>query len=198
MVKRRYDGDQAQKDIAEHAKILFSHKGYAATSIDDISKAAGYSKGHIYYFYKNKEALFVQLALATMQEWGEKWELTSSKHTTATVKLYAMAHYVLHHYKTPLLRAGQELAADPKTKPETVQQLYGLAVTPMKAYSEILIEGVAKQEFKPINIEEYTLLLSAWLGGLCHYIGSIEMDKLEGMFEEAMHTMLARIAMQHT
>ncbi len=73
MNKRRYDSEVTKKDIMEHASLLFSQKGYNQTSVGDIAKASGYSKGHIYYHFKNKEQLFVLLAQETMQNWYEKW-----------------------------------------------------------------------------------------------------------------------------
>ena len=54
------------------------------------------------------------------------------QYTNATGKLYGIAKFVLYNYKTPLLRAGQELASDPSASPSTIQQLYGLAVIPLK------------------------------------------------------------------
>ena len=130
--KRRYDSDLAKEIIAEKATELFSLKGYTKTSIDNIAKASGYSKGHIYYHYKNKEELFVYLAKDSMRNWHDKWEIAEKQYTNATGKLYGIAKFVLYNYKTPLLRAGQELASDPSASPSTIQQLYGLAVIPLK------------------------------------------------------------------
>ena len=78
MNKRRYDSDLAKEIIAEKAIELFSLKGYTRTSIDNIAKASGYSKGHIYYHYKNKEELFVYLAKDSMKNWHDKWEIAEN------------------------------------------------------------------------------------------------------------------------
>ena len=73
MDKRRYNSENAKRDIMEKAALIFSQKGYNQTSVQDISKASGYSKGHIYYHFQNKEKLFVLLAQNTMQDWYTKW-----------------------------------------------------------------------------------------------------------------------------
>lgn len=191
--KRRYDAEQARQIIADKAALLFSQKGYSNTSIEDISRASGYSKGHIYYHFENKEKLFVFLAQKTIQQWKEKWLQTSKNYSTATEKLYGIAHHVLYNYQTPLLRAGQELGANPKTSATTVQQLYGLAVTPIEAYQQIIKEGMVSEEFKSGNVERITLLLSSWLGGLCLLTHTVELQKLEPLFEEAITMFLASI-----
>ncbi|EJR54853.1 hypothetical protein IIM_01793 [Bacillus cereus VD107] len=194
MTKRRYDGELAKQIIAEKATELFSLKGYTRTSIEDIAKASGYSKGHIYYHYKNKENLFVYLAKNSMRNWHEKWIAAEKDYKNATEKLYGMANYVLYNYTTPLLKAGQELASDPSTNSSTVQQLYGLAVVPLTAYQQILDEGIKSGEFFINNIENASLLLGAWLGGLCQFIYSIEIEKLELLFEEAITIFLLSIS----
>ena len=74
MDKRRYNSENAKREIMGKATLLFSQKGYNQTSIQDISTASGYSKGHIYYHFENKEKLFVLLAQNTMQDWYTKWK----------------------------------------------------------------------------------------------------------------------------
>lgn len=53
---------QRQREILKTALELFSKKGYYATSIDDITKEAGISKGLVYTYFKSKEEIFFELA----------------------------------------------------------------------------------------------------------------------------------------
>lgn len=50
-----------RKQIFESAIKLTIEKGYIETSMDDIAKFAGISKGNIYYHFKSKQELFVEL-----------------------------------------------------------------------------------------------------------------------------------------
>ncbi|TFV97801.1 TetR/AcrR family transcriptional regulator [Algoriphagus kandeliae] len=50
-----------EKLILDTAISLFTTKGYQATRMDDIAKSAGISKGLTYFYYKNKEDLFMAL-----------------------------------------------------------------------------------------------------------------------------------------
>lgn len=191
--KRRYDSEKVKVEIMEHAVSLFSQKGYNQTSVGDISTASGYSKGHIYYHFENKEKLFVLLAQQTMQDWHRKWMEKEITYSTATEKLYGMAMHVLYHYQTPLLRSGQELAANPKSSPESIQQLFNLAVVPMGAYRAILQEGIDRGEFIHGNIDEWTILLGTWLGGLCQLTNTQELKELEPLFQQAITIFLKEI-----
>ncbi|MCS5489591.1 TetR/AcrR family transcriptional regulator [Algoriphagus limi] len=50
-----------EKLILDTAISLFTKKGFQATRMDDIAKSAGISKGLTYFYYKNKEDLFMAL-----------------------------------------------------------------------------------------------------------------------------------------
>lgn len=66
---------QTREVIFQAAAHLFSRKGYAATSVREIVQAAGVTKPALYYYFKNKEDLYVQLmedALETL------WQILSA------------------------------------------------------------------------------------------------------------------------
>lgn len=192
-VKRHYDSEQTRKIIAEKAAQLFSQKGFAGTSISDISKESGFSKGHVYYHFENKEKLFVYLAQDDMRSWGEKWAAITPNYPNATEKLYAMADFVQNNYKTPLLKVGQELAANPAVSPETVQKLYGLAVTPMQAYAAIFQQGMETGEFAIEDLQGTTFLFGTLLGALCQHIFTMDYDTLHHMFQQSVTIFLSGI-----
>ncbi len=53
--------DKTEKinEIATAALSLFSQKGYAATSVEQIAEAAGIGKGTVYEYFPSKEEIFV-------------------------------------------------------------------------------------------------------------------------------------------
>ncbi len=57
-----------RESIASAASILFMEKGIAATSMDDIAKAAGYSKATLYVYFENKEEIVSILVLNSMKK----------------------------------------------------------------------------------------------------------------------------------
>jgi AcrR family transcriptional regulator len=48
-------------EILDAALKVFAHKGFAAARMDDIAKEAGVTKGTIYLYFENKEAVFKSL-----------------------------------------------------------------------------------------------------------------------------------------
>lgn len=57
-----------RENIASAASALFMEKGIASTSMDDIAKAAGYSKATLYVYFKNKEEIVGILVLESMKK----------------------------------------------------------------------------------------------------------------------------------
>ena len=51
----------SRKQLLEVALRLFAQKGYAATSIREIVDAAGTTAPSLYYYFGNKEGLYIEL-----------------------------------------------------------------------------------------------------------------------------------------
>ena len=61
MNKHKLKSDRTKALMKDVAFKLFAEKGYSATSIDDITKQAGYTKGAFYSHFNNKEEIFLQI-----------------------------------------------------------------------------------------------------------------------------------------
>lgn len=64
MKKFTAKGEQSRKKILDTAIYLFSKKGFAGASVDEIVEMATVNKRMVYHYFGNKEKLF-QAALAT-------------------------------------------------------------------------------------------------------------------------------------
>ncbi|SFS74524.1 transcriptional regulator, TetR family [Succinivibrio dextrinosolvens] len=62
MPRRTQEDSQAtRRKILESAQRLFTRRGYERTSLSDIAKYAGVTRGAIYWHFENKEELLVNL-----------------------------------------------------------------------------------------------------------------------------------------
>ena len=53
--------EQSTEQVLASALKLFVTRGYGSTSIDDIARDAGLTKGAVYFYFKGKSALLVEL-----------------------------------------------------------------------------------------------------------------------------------------
>ncbi|MGY6741272.1 MAG: TetR/AcrR family transcriptional regulator [Cecembia sp.] len=60
--------EKKTKLIFDVAIKLFIDKGYAATTMDDVAKTAGISKGLSYFYFKNKEDLYMAVTKKAFDE----------------------------------------------------------------------------------------------------------------------------------
>ncbi len=51
--------EERRKNIVEAASLIFAQLGYAATEMDRVAHDLGLSKGTLYLYFENKEALFL-------------------------------------------------------------------------------------------------------------------------------------------
>ncbi len=57
----------AKLKLLNAALALFRERGYTDTSVDDLCRAAGVTKGTFFHYFSSKEAL----ALAAIQHWND-------------------------------------------------------------------------------------------------------------------------------
>ena len=60
--------EKKTKLILDVAIKLFTEKGYAATTMEDVAKTAGISKGLSYFYFKNKEDLYMAVTKKAFDE----------------------------------------------------------------------------------------------------------------------------------
>src|SRR4026208_1969811 len=58
--------DARPEEIITAALEVFADRGFAATTLEDVARKAGVTKGTIYLYFENKEALFKALIRGTI------------------------------------------------------------------------------------------------------------------------------------
>lgn len=71
--------DERKRLILEHAKRLFSRKGYYNTQISDIVDEAKIARGTVYQYFKNKDDIFITLIRDFYNDWEKKVSFEMNK-----------------------------------------------------------------------------------------------------------------------
>ena len=156
--------------IIEKTASIFNKKGYAGTSISDLTKATGLTKGSIYGNFENKD----EVAIAAFDyNYGvvstailEKAAL--QKHAADKLRVYLTEFGNFH--QNPAMEAGCPILNTAIDADDTHIQLRGRAVRAIeKWYSHIetiIAEGIEKQEIKAdINSKDFAGAFIALLEG---------------------------------
>ena len=67
------ENDEREQKILDAAVNLFLHYGYDKTTVSDIAREAGVSKGAIYLHFASKDALLEALITRETMTYAEKW-----------------------------------------------------------------------------------------------------------------------------
>ncbi|MCA9931778.1 MAG: TetR/AcrR family transcriptional regulator [Anaerolineales bacterium] len=93
------DGDDREQKILDAATKLFLHYGFDKTTVSDIAREAGISKGAIYLHFSSKEALLEALLAREMMAYTAHWLalLDADPHGGTIGGMYKNSLYALSH-----------------------------------------------------------------------------------------------------
>jgi len=189
--KTAEESERTRQQILSAAKELFIRKGYSATSMEDIRSHANVSKGSIYYHFRSKQQLFLEIMEQHMVEWMDGWQRRVKPDMTAVEKLYALAAYWVDEFDDPLLKVADEFIANHGTEPgmmEKLVALVGLQSPPIRAVME---EGIASGAFRRDDPETLTHIFVGLMGGLgVTYYEAISLERRQAMYRKAVDVFL--------
>lgn len=162
--------ERTRQYIIEKTAPIFNMKGYAGTSLSDITEATGLTKGSIYGNFANKD----EVALAAFDYNLKKVQgiiaQEISKYTTIKDKLLAYVHvyndYMKHSFPVggcPILNTAIE--AD-DTHPVLKKKVTDAITAWKKSISALIAEGMASKELrKDIDPDQVALAIIALTEG---------------------------------
>lgn len=96
--------EETKEKIIRSAQECFNKTGYINTSMNDIVKQSGISKGGIYWHFKSKEEIFVQMIEVEYDKWLTDVKNELSKYEDPIDKLRAYGHYFFVTIDSPIWR----------------------------------------------------------------------------------------------
>lgn len=172
------NAEVTKNNIIIESANLFNTQGYKATSISDITKATGLTKGAIYRHFVNKDDLekhaLERLASLMFDEIGEK--IREAK--TFQTKFEAIFSFFENYMETPLYEGGCPLmnaaVESDDTNPQLRLQVEEMLGQLKDSVSKIIENGIKNgQATKGIDIRHYSTVIIAVLEG------GIMMSRLE-------------------
>lgn len=149
---RRRRKDARPAEITAAALEVFAEKGFAATRLEDIAAKAGASKGTVYLYFKNKEALFKAAVEAAMAPAIEAAEALASDTRRPAVEL--LREFVFGWWQmvgsTSLGAVPKLLVAESGNFPEIARWFHDSFISRgHRAMTRIIELGIARGEFRP-------------------------------------------------
>ncbi|MEQ9266712.1 MAG: TetR/AcrR family transcriptional regulator [Balneolaceae bacterium] len=131
---------------------MFNKKGYAGTSLSDLTEATGLTKGAIYGNFKNKEALAVEAFKFNVRAIMNEISIQTNKEKRAIDKLYAITNYYRGYYDLTKISGGcpiLNVGADTKhINPVLFRLVKSIARKLEGSIAEIISKGIKNGEFR--------------------------------------------------
>ena len=167
MARRKKEPKSVHREnIASAASILFMKKGIAATSMDDIAKAAKYSKATLYVYFKNKEEIVGILVLNSMKKLYdyivfalEQQESTQSRYNFICNGLVQYQEEFPFYFKMVLDKINIDFE-NHNTLPEE-KETYQIGEEINKKIKDFLIAGIEKGDLRN-DLEIMPTIFNFW------------------------------------
>lgn len=167
-----------REKILKVAKELFIKNGYNATTTGDIVKYSGSSKGNLYYHFKTKENLFLEIINIEDEKWFARWHEEEKKCQSNREKFdlfnelsiemdafYPLQTAILEFYS----REHESKHIEEKVK--EFEQRY------VEIYYDIFNAGNRENEWHIKDVESAGQIAAATVSGIVTYNPKIDKNK---------------------
>jgi AcrR family transcriptional regulator len=152
------------EEIIEAALEVFADRGFAATKLEDVARRAGVTKGTIYLYFENKEALFKALVRGTIVPVIAKGEAVAQAFSGSARDLFErlVREYWRLVGETSLAGIPRLMIAEAGNFPELARFYYEEVVTRgHRLMAGVIERGIKAGEFRPVNVAVATKLAMA-------------------------------------
>ena len=164
-------GEQTRHDILHKVAILFNEKGYATTSMQDITAVTGIQRGGVYNHFASKEALALETFDYACSLMATRLMQAVARQTTALGCLKAIAQSFAELYtQDPIFPCGCQIlntAVEAKRHMPTLRQK---AQEAMGRLNDLIVktarQGIEQEEFpNSINVDAMAAIFISTLEG---------------------------------
>jgi AcrR family transcriptional regulator len=152
-------------EILEAAFDEFVQKGYAATRLEDVAARAGVTKGTIYFYFENKEQVFVAMVRELSRPvhvQAEEFAENSSSTAPEFLRAYLCFLYRILATDPRSREIFRLLIAEANRFPELVDEHHRNFMGPVvRRLRQVLEDGASKGEIRQQTVLEFPELLLA-------------------------------------
>lgn len=162
--------EKTRSYIIEKTAPIFNVKGYAGTSMNDITEATGLTKGSIYGNFKNKDEVAIEVFEHNKKKMQDLFALEISKKKTYKDKLLTFPELYEQFFSRHFILGGCPIMNTAIEADDTHPQLKEAARKGFLLWKDSLAHliqnGIDNKEFKPeTNPEDSALLMLSIIEG---------------------------------
>jgi len=181
----KYKKNKESLILIESAK-LFRHKGYSATSMDEIAAAVGLSKAGLFHYFASKEEILYKITKPAMIIGVDMLSEIAQSDITPKEKLRKALHDQLElidqYFPRHFMLSGQDLNC---VSSKMRKEMFPLMSRYGKLWRDIIAEGISAGQFRAdLNMK---LTVSTIIGMLAWVVEWYEKDDAVTVAQIAEH-----------
>ncbi|MEM8792275.1 MAG: TetR/AcrR family transcriptional regulator [Pseudomonadota bacterium] len=187
---------EPEEAILRAAAACFSERGFSATSVDEVARRMGYTKGRIYHYFRSKGELFIATARFGLDRLVAEVDIAVKQDTaSAKDRLAAMSRaHVLTQIRDlafhRVMLQGVTMVVRGATTPDE-RDLLEEFLARQRAYEGIfravIRDGMDSGEFRRGNLTLMTKTLLLSLNGACFWFSERANQDKEELTQIANH-----------
>lgn len=190
--------EERRAQIRRAALTCMSRKGYARTTMDDIARECGLSRGAIYWYYPSKREVFLALVQEGLGRMSEALGRSASdRYASAAERLAHMLDVAGRLFQEEgdvglVTRDFWSLSRHDAEFERIFRQAY---VGFLARVEGVVAEGISKGEFRPVDATEVARILLGMYDGLFFHAAlglPVDWAKVAGTLNELLEHGLAQ------
>lgn len=142
------------EEILRAALEVFGELGFARTRLEDVARRAGVSKGTLYLYFDNKEALFRAMVTAKLEATlahAEEFIRTWTGSTADLLRAFTRDYWKMMN-QPEKLRLAKVVLSELSSFPELAKWYYQEVILRLRRVIQgILDRGIERGEFRPLH-----------------------------------------------
>lgn len=188
--------DHRKKQIHEAALKQFSLHGFSKTTMDDIAESIGMKKASLYYYYKNKEAIFRSVIEEEVNHFTKNIESRHLQMSTSSEKLLCIFKTQLEFFQDRFIVFNLSIKLMTGARSIMYKMHQKFRDSNIALIEAILREGIESGEFKECNTKLTAETLHPLIGALffkelqskdVQSVADINFKKLNIMIDNALN-----------
>jgi TetR/AcrR family transcriptional regulator len=170
----RGEPEKTRASILKAAVHEFASEGVAGARTDEIARAAGVNKALLYYYFKDKEALYGAVVDSIFQGMRDRLVtvLDSDLPPREKVMKYVGTHfdYVASSPHFPRVVQQEMMRAGRKKSPHLKRIAKEYFVPIFARLSELFRQGMESGDFRPVDVRHFVVCM---IGSILHYFNTV-------------------------
>lgn len=165
--KDHYEPGSAPDILRKISLDLFATQNFSSVTIKDIADASGFNASLIYYYFGNKEGLFMKTIEMTVEDAFHHFEEISRNAETPEdlISLWMELHVRQFVTLQKVAKMSLDYANTQNHTPAVDRAIKSFYDKEAKLLAEAIQKGIVSGNFRPVNPTETAMVISTFLDG---------------------------------